>query len=361
MASPAVVSVTAVRDTGSVAINNIQSFFFNRGRRTLSDAYRSCSATLAGRVPSALPTLTIGDIVTVTVTAKAGATSQSLAYNFRVANIQIDYGLVDTMDTWAIQLEDAFALLGRAAIDLTTTAGTLTTTAANNVCDEVPQVTFFAPGTATTTTVKATTFENANALDAFQTYANTEFAFVIANGDDIRWFARNVWVNSSQNVTFADDGTGDLEYQTLTFDSLADAVADKTVVMVRDGAEYTAGTGSLAYELQTYTETAADAQSLAEYLIAVFDSNEPRPFELSYLLTGQDTDHVLDCVDGNYPVQATITFRGSVVNAFVLGFALSVTTELSRCTLFLLPSQSAQFLVLDDASFGKLDENKLGW
>ena len=356
------ITVTASRTTGgSAAISNIQSFNLNTGRTNIDDNYRAGRGNLTGRVPSSLPTIRIDDYIDVTL-ALSGSTGplSSIVYQLRVTDLQITYGIVSSEDTWTIQLEDAFGLLGRALVSLSVADGLLTTSAAEDVCDQVPDVAFFTIGTATTTKVNAQTFTNANALDAFQTYANTEWAYVLANGNAIRWFARNTWVDNASVVNFADDGTA-FKFQTLEFNTLSEATADRVVVNVRGGSTSAVGTGSIGLEIDSYSQTASEATNLANYVLAVFSSTEPRPFQLSYLLNNQEATGLLNAVDPNYPKQVELKFRGSTYTAFVLGFSLSVTPEVCRASLNLLPSQATNFLILNDTVFGRLDYNRLGY
>jgi len=363
MALADTIVVIAERITGTtVALSNVQSFTFNSGRGNIDDNYRAGRATLTGRVPLSLPTLALDDYVRITLQTKSGGVNgPAISYELRITDLKIEYAINEDADTWSISLEDAFGLLGRALVSLSVPAGTLTTTAAEDVVDQIPDAAFFTVGTATTTKTNAATFTDANALDAFQTYANTEWAFVLANGNGIRWFTRNTWVQSAQIVTFADDGTGDLEYQTLSFSSLSEAIADKVVVNVRGGSQATAGTGSIGLEIDSYSESDAEATNLANYVKAVFDNDTPTPFELSYMLTNQDDFDCLVPVNSNYPTKVELTLRGSTYTAFTLGFALSATPDIVRATLYLLPANSVQFFILDDAVFGRLDENKLGF
>jgi hypothetical protein len=130
---------------------------------------------------------------------------------------------------------------------------------------------------------------------------------------------------------------------------------------VRGGSTSTAGTGAIGLQLDSYSQTASEATNLANYVLAVFSSTEPRPFQLSYLLNGQEDDELLNAVEPNYPKQIELKFRGSTYTAFVLGFSLSVTPEICRATLNLLPSQATNFLILNDTVFGTLNNNRLGY
>lgn len=357
------VSVTVQRITGSTAtINNVQSLICSLGRANIDQFYRAGRMTVSGRVPGSLPTLAIGDTVRVTIQAiDAGVPDQALNWSLRLIDLTIDYGIVSSQDTWTMTLEDAFGLLGRATVSLSVTAGTTTTAAANAVANQVPALSFGAFGAATTTTVNAQTFTNANALDLFQTYANTEWAWLAASGNGIKWFTRNAWTGSSQLSYFSDDGTGDLVYDRLIFNGLAETNATKVVVSVRGGTESTAGTGDIGLTLDAYSQTSALAQDLADYIKTVFSSDTAQPFQLSYLLNKQDPDKMLGPIDPEYPHQVEIVFRGSTYTAFVIGWSGSFLPGQYRVTLNLMPQQAIEFLVLDDPVFGKLDSNKLGF
>jgi hypothetical protein len=354
------ITLTVEHGSPAVALTGVQSMTIQYGRPNFSDNYRSATVTIQGRDPDSLPVMKVGDAITIGFASDdGGVPSQSFNLVYRLANLSIQYGQVTNQDTWTMTCEDAFAYLGRATVDVTITAGLTTAEAIEDVCDAVG-ITFGQFGS-TTTTVGAATHTNANALDLVQTYANTEWAWLVAEGDALRFYSRNGWVNSAQTYVFADDGTGDLTYQTLDFSGLADTFANKVVVFVRGGSQYESGTGNLSFNLDAYSQTAADAQSLAEYVKAVFGSDEPQPFTLSYLFNGQDPSFVLGPINPSYPARIELTFRTVTYEAFITGFSVSFTPGRYSATLYVMPSQSAQFLILDDPVFGKLDENRLGW
>lgn len=354
--------VISARTGGSIDIPNIQSFTLNSGRTNIDDNYRAGRGALIGRVPSSLPTIKVDDYLTIKLQTSSNAgLGPNIEYVLRVTDVRIDYGIVAAADEWTIDLEDAFGLLGRAIVSYTQPAGIVSSDAAENLTTEVNALVEFDSFGTSTTRVIGATLTNANALDVFQALANTEWAFVLANGDTLRWFARNNWVQNSTNIIFADDGTGDLVFQTLTFNTLAEATADKVVVNVRGGSAYTAGIGGVGLEIDTYSQTATEAQNLADYLLAVFSSDNPRPFQLSYMLNFQDDADVLAPISPDFPTKVTLDFRGGTYTAFVLGFNLTANPDMVRATLNLLPSNSAEFFILDDTTFGVLDQNKLGF
>jgi hypothetical protein len=212
-------------------------------------------------------------------------------------------------------------------------------------------------------TVKATTFEAANALDAFQGYANTEFAFVVQQGEELQWVPRQGWTYTGSILTFTDDlilSPAGLRFQSLQVSNLADAVAQEVVVAIRGGNTVSTGPGNTYLQLNTYDSSDGQALNLAQYVKALFTNSEPVPFSLSYMLTGQDPEKVLSPVATELR-QVDIEFRGDVSKAIVLGFTISITPEVSRATLNLLDIQQIPLFQLDVASNGVLDQNVLGY
>jgi hypothetical protein len=355
--------------TSTTELDDVQSVTITQGRKDLSDLYRSAVIVIEGRNPTALPTIAVGDEIIVTIEAFNNGTPVTLpswekTRSGRVSNIEIDYGIVPTLDKWRITTEDAFAVLGRAAIDLTVTAGTVTGDAAKQITDALG-ITMVIAGSSipSISTVKATTFESANALDAFQTYANTEFAFVVQQGEELLWITRQGWTYTGSILTFTDDlilSPAGLRFQSLQVSNLADAVAQEVVVAIRDGNTVSTGPGDTYLQLNTFDSSDAQALNLAQYVKALFTNSEPVPFSLSYMLTGQDPEKVLSPVATELR-QVDIEFRGDVSKAIVLGFTISITPEVSRATLNLLDIQQIPLFQLDVASNGVLDQNVLGY
>jgi hypothetical protein len=322
---------------------------------------------ISGRNPQDLPTIKVGEFIQVTLTAFDDGVPVTLPYweNIRVgrvADIQIDYGVIPAMDTWTITTEDAMALLGRAAVDVTVTAGTSASAAAKQITDAAG-VTMQIAGGASSTTVKATTFEAANALDAFQTYANTEMAFVVQQGEQLLWIPRQGWTYTGSIQTFSDVLPLDplyLQFQGLTVGNVADTVAQEVVISIRDGNTVTTGAGTTYLDLQTYDGSDTQALDLGNYVKALFTNEEPVPFQLSYMLTGQDPTLVFSPVATELR-QIDVEYRGNTTKAIVMGFSISITPDIARATLNLLDIDQIPLFQLDIPSNGVLDQNVLGY
>jgi hypothetical protein len=362
---------TKVDHLGGVTttLNDVQNVVITQGRSNLSDTYRSAVVTIEGRNPSGLPNIKIGDELLITIQAYENNVLVSLpSYETertgRVTNIEIDYGIVPNMDTWRITTEDAIAILGRQTVNVTVNAGTVTGDAAKQITDAAG-VTMTIAGSSipSPSTVKATTFVEANALDAFQTYANTEMAYVVQQGDELLWVPRQGWTYTGSAATFSDEVPLDpsyLQFQSLNVSNLSDAVAQEVLISIRGGNTISTGAGATYLQLQTYDSSDAQALSLGQYVKALFTNEEPVPYSLSYMFTGQDPELVLEPVATELR-QITLEFRGETSQAIVLGVTISINPDVAYATLNLLAIDQIPLFQLDILSNGVLDQNVLGY
>ena len=348
-------------------LSSVQTLNITQGRANLSDSYRSAVMRITGRDPDDLPNIKVGDQIVVTLTAFDDGTPVALdpwesTRIGRVADIQIDYGVIPAMDTWTITTEDAMAVLGRAVVDVTVTAGTSASAAAQQIATAAGVTLTVAAGSSSTT-VKATTFENANALDAFQIYANTEMAFVVQQGDELKWIPRQGWTYTGSAQTFSDVLPLDpsyLQFQSLAVGNVADTVAQEVVVSIRDGNTISTGAGTTYLDIQTYDGSDSQALDLGNYVKALFTNDEPVPFQLGYMLTGQDPTLVFGAVATELR-QIDIQYRGNTTQAIVMGFSISITPDVARASLNLLDIDQIPLFQLDIPSNGVLDQNVLGY
>jgi hypothetical protein len=339
---------------GATTITNVQTCTMTKGKVKVSDNLRPGTATITGRRPDLLPSLEIGDNINVLLYGPDGIQYQE--YEYRVADLRVDYGFLSSMDTWTLELEDAFAYLGRALVTRTWTAGTPASTVAYNICADVGI--YLGVNATSLSTVSAQIVTDGSALDVFQTLVNTEAALVQAGATGIQWYSRG-WQSSLYYRSFSDDGTGTL-YDALTFGSLADNYADKVVVYPRGGTEVVTGTGIFSYNLDSYSFDTGQATQLGLYMKGVFDVQNSTPLTMSVLLN-QDTYpwNMLNATQVGNAV--SITFRGNTYNALIEGFTVTSDTTATRITYNLSSTAFYAFLTLNDAVLGRLDYNKLGF
>ena len=206
---------------------NIQDFTIGKGRQNVTDALRGGTGAITGRRPDLLPSIAIGDSVRVTVGVSA---LESVSTYYRVANYQVNYGILPAMDTWTLDLEDAIAYLGRATVDVSWAGGTNSWDAFDAVCTAAG---VGANGSTGLSTVSSQTITQGNALQVAQTIANTEQAYITSDDASVSWSARG-WPYFANSVTFTDStGTFPIVYDQLVFGSLADNYATKVIVLIK--------------------------------------------------------------------------------------------------------------------------------
>lgn len=345
--------------TATVAGNNIpniQDVTIRQGQNKITDLFQSASLSMSGRRPDLLPALKLGDVLTVTLSFQ----SLTRTFTFRVADLQVQYGYTQEYDSWTIVGEDAFAVLGRAAVTRSWVSGSLAETNAKNLVEAVGLTFSIGTSLTSTATCNAQTITNGNALDILNTLANTEGARLSAGATAIQWLPRN-WQTVVPTVHASDDGTGTqpIQYDQLAFTSLADNLADYAVVNIRGGNTVASGTGIYSISLDSYSVSDQDGQYVAEYEIGQLEGVEtPVPSKISYLLNRQTT---IGWVEWDNYKKAVVKFRGTTYNAFVIGVTYSGTIGQTRVTWDLASSEFYRFLTLDDPILGRLDQNKLGW
>ena len=342
----------------STDLQHVQAYNVTQGRRNLTDLYRGGTGMISGRRPDLLPTMSIGDDLIVSL--NYGDLAYEFVNTYRVADVRIMYAEVAAADTWEIDIEDAFAYLGRGTVTYTATGGDSVFDTADAACSQ-NGITLVENGT-TLSYSSAQTITNQNALDVFQTAANTEQARVYAGGDNLAWYARDYWQNNLATVTFSDDGTGDFTYNALDFGSLADNYADQVIVYPRGTSEVVSGSGVFSYNLDSYSFDTAEAQYLGQYLLGSIGGalvKVPRPRTITYLANTQSVPYKFAPI-GALKLFA-IKFRTSTYYCIAEGYQLFATPAEIRISVFLSDASFYQFFVLDDSIFGKLDENKLGW
>lgn len=331
------------------------------GQRKLTDGISAGTAYVRGRRPDLMnETPFIGMKVQVRVYMKlaAGGTT-NVNLGFRVADYRINYGRSTAEDTWEMELEDAFAYLGRASLPTTVIAnGTATNTAAATIASAAG-LTQTSYGT-TTTTTSGQTVTDQNGLDVYQTLVNTEGAKVLADATSIRWYARNYWIYNSTVSTFSDTGAANtFNYTTFEARSLADNYAEKVIVRPRGSSDVVSGTGIFSYNLDSYSFDTGEAQNLADFMRGSLDVDVTTPTVIGFQLNGKDST-ILD-VFKREPRSASVIFRGVTTLNQVLGFEIYSNPEETRAVLYLANSDFLNFLILNDAVYGKLDSNRLGW
>lgn len=174
---------------------------------------------------------------------------------------------------------------------------------------------------------------------------------------------------------YSDAGTvGAVKYSQLDYQSSVQNYFTQVDVVPSDLATQTATSGSGPYNTlvyNTYNVSTAKALDLANFLISAQNAAQITPFSLtsSTLISSTCIDVAkLSTTDvfatGSAPINlgsaVTVEFRGTTAQAQIQGIHTMFYPDYAIVQLYLSPNLSAQF-ILDNDSFGVLDQNKLGF
>ena len=342
---------------GPVSITNIQTVTVTSGRRVLTDFYAAGRATINGRRPDLLPTINIGDTVTLRLYNPNTTPTSLVVLPLRVADLQITYGATAAMDTWTLSLEDAFATLGRGRITRTWSAGTTTKVAFEDVCTDLG-LSYNTVVSQTPKTLSATTVTDENALNVMQTIVNTEQGLLYAYSTGLALYTRG-WQQYTTFYAFGDAGGANTTYQQVQFMSMADNYATYVLVTINGGTPTVAGTGDYSYRLDTYALNGSEALSVAQYVQGALQDTTAVPNTLSVLLNTETSTRTLDAINNQSGV--TLTLRGQTYTANIIGWTISSTPEQTRVTFQLAGTEQYNYLVLNNSVYGTLNNNRLGF
>jgi hypothetical protein len=176
------------------------------------------------------------------------------------------------------------------------------------------------------------------------------------------------------NIKFSDT-TNDASFQVydnIEFASYADNFYSQVTVDPESFAAQTVQTGVKpfrTYTVNTLNASTGQATDYANYLLNNFTAaplaissfsclaNAQNSFKLWNLSTGAGSLEIGTCVGA----QVSVAFRGTTYQCIIEGAAFSAIPGEARYTYYVSPLDQNAYLILDNATFGKLDFNRLGY
>jgi hypothetical protein len=166
------------------------------------------------------------------------------------------------------------------------------------------------------------------------------------------------------NIEFA--SWADNYYTQVTVDP--DALSPVTATKVGAGEPFR------TYKVNTLHSSTSQATDYANYLLGNYDNPDFALTAISCLAEAQST-FKLDSISyqsGTVPIvnpmfawcigtQVNVTFRGTTFTCIIEGATMSATPASSRYTFYVSGADLNAYLILNNAVFGKLDSNKLGY
>lgn len=354
-------------------LNNIQDITFRGGRRSQLDAYNASSGTIVARYPSgyaspitALVPGTLLEILTPNISA------YPYGIYGRINNVSVTYGYpyassVGPADYIEISFEGAFAEAARmagngysmAAAPLSTQISTMNAQTGLTASSSTPQQ-------MAATTINGTWGDWVNSSLVSINGRMADF------GGGASFFIRSPYVASVCTVNFSDttNNATNQVYDTLRFDALADNYYTQVQVDPESYAiqTVTKAGATVPYRtltVNTFNSSTAQASDLATFLLSQYGTQKFAISQISCSAEAQNTFKLdtlgLSGTQELIGARVNVTFRGTTVTCIIEGVSFSATPEGARWTFDVSGADLNNYLVLNDAVFGKLDSNKLGY
>jgi hypothetical protein len=368
-----VVDIEGASGTPAITLSNVQSINFKTGRERQLDQYSSLSGTIVVRQPTA-PNSVIKPGSTVKVTWDDGGIYRS-QFSASISNVQFTYGIpyvgtTGNADYLIISLEGYLARCGRASGEnYAMAAGTISAQTAAATTASGLTISYGSTGTGpamAATTVSGTWGDWINSA-CITTNGRMREAF---NGVSLYSpFGAQV-----ANINFSDttNNASFQVYDNIEFASYADNFYSQVTVDPESFAAQTVQTGVKpfrTYTVNTLNASTGQATDYANYLLNNFTAaplaissfsclaNAQNSFKLWNLSTGAGSLEIGTCVGA----QVSVAFRGTTYQCIIEGAAFSAVPGEARYTYYVSPLDQNAYLILDNATFGTLDFNRLGY
>lgn len=365
------VEVSANGTSGWTAVSDVVSIDARIGQNYLLEPIQASTCTVVARYPSGFATpntlFLIGNYLRVTDPATG-----RLLWRGRVSDTRVDWGIpyaggVGQADQVTVSAEGALAEAGRTTITDNSKSETFSGLASLLAGDGLTVQVFYT----TNERVRYDDQLQVDGLGYLQTVQQTYQMTVLDGGGDIELYAVDQVRINTVNFSDTTNNATNQVFDLFGFDSLAENYYTQAIVAA-DYADppnaYTATATMGAapyytYNVDTYSSSVARTESLADALVNVYST---RGFDVNQV-SCQSAAQASWALDLGRPwwetpgTVSTVTFRGSTYTVLVIGGTFNATPEGSRFTYNLAPRTYRNYLVLDDSTFGKLDENRLGF
>lgn len=346
-----------------IYVPNVQAVNFNYGRTQPTDDFPAGQLTLSGILPASLPTALTQTKSLVRVQMLNNAGTLKLTRYFYARSLTRTYGTQPNLDTWNFTAVGSLALLGEQQLtsDYTLTAGATTTNSIQNL------LSFYSISSSAQTGlsfVSGTTFPTGTyANDVVQQLIRTEQGRLTDSISTSVEVTNRSGVVTATTYTYFNDGTVSAPSVTpyMSVEFLNDgAYLANTVIVEPEGlADQVVGSTKPVLNFDTLDQTTAQAGNLAQYIKNTLDLNTVRPSTVTFNADAQTNETFLAALTPG--TQVRIDLRGVSYSCVVEGVSVVANPSTTEVSLNVSSATAYQFLRLDDAVFGTLDSNRLGF
>lgn len=372
-----IVQYNASFPSGSfTTLTNVQEITFRGGRANQLDAYNASGGTIIARYPTGFAS-PITALVPGTAIQILSPNIAAYPYGIggEISNVNVLYGIpygsgIGPVDYIQIQFEGSFAkaarmngagysmaanTLGAQIITMNTQTGL---TASSSFAGSDPQM--------AATTINGTW---GDWLNSSLVSVNGRMADFGGIGNIV---VRDPYLGAVCTVNFSDttNNATNQVYDTLRFDALADNYYTQVQVKPESYAVQTvlkagATTPYRTLTVNTFNSSTSQATDLANFLLSQYQTQK---FAISQISCSAETQNSfqldklgLSGLQEMIGARVNVTFRGTTYTCLIEGVSLTATPEGARYTYDVSGADLNNYLILDDAVFGTLDNNRLGY
>jgi hypothetical protein len=360
------------------ALTNIEAINVNIGVQAQLDQIKASTATCVIRYSTGYAT-PITQLKSGTDVIIQNNTVPASAYNVwegQIADVSVQYGMpyvggVGNADYATITMEGFFAEVGRMdGSNYAMAAGTLAAQMITATTQSGVSMAYIGDtGRTGAATTVSSTWGDWVARTALTNNARLRDGAEMSTG--------KVNIVSPFNIVpfdynFSDAPTGsDQKYDVINFDSLSDNYYNQVTVSTESFGSVTVLEPGVfkpyrTYEVNTINSSASQATDYANYLLNNYKTPKLAISSISASAEQQGTFKLDTMVSifslYYYPgCSVNITFRGTTYPCVIEGVSMNATPESTRFTFYVSGADLNSYLILNSATFGILDTNRLGY
>jgi len=364
--------------TGDVALTNVVSINVNVGRQRQLDQYSASTAEIVLRYPTGYAS-PIAALVPGTIISVANSTTGYKNFYGKISNVQLKFdkpyvGGVGNGDYLSIMCEGGLAEFGRKSGANYAMAANTVETQLNNVQTQSGYFVSLDSGVGNSnlsaTTVSGTWADYLNlaalSLNARMIDVSEDFYPIVRTLFLSPFLIRDSFVNFSDTTNNATNQV----YEQITFASYADNFYTQVTVDPEVPAAQTVQSGSAPYRtytVNTLNATTGQALDYANYLLNNYKTPTVAISSVSCLANAQNNMELEAMGAGpgkcgrQIGKRVTVAFRGTTYSCIIEGYTFSAVPGEARYTYYVSAADLNAYLILDNATFGKLDSNRLGY
>jgi len=367
------VSYTLNAGASWTALTDVQNIQFSLGRQAQLDQIKASTGSFEMRYPtgfaSPVTALVSGTVIRIENTTGTPYT----VWSGRIDNVSAEYGIpyaggVGQADYLNVTIEGAFAIAGRMqGNNYAMAADTIMSQFSAASTETGMFLTYDGTGSLAATIVSSTWGDWINRV-CQSTNSRIWDSYDINNVSVI-----NPFVSSVNTVNFSDTANNSTNqvYNQINFDSLADNFYTQVTVTPESfGAATVTKSGASvpyrAYQANTLNNSTSQATDYANYLLNNYSTAQFAISSFTCMAEAQSSFQ-LDKIGGASVLaqapgtQVGVTFRGTTYQCIIEGVTMSATPAGASFTYYVSGADLNAYLILNNATFGRLDFNRLGY